>query len=104
MYPPEYQYDYYYNPQQINPDYYYNMPQEYYYDNFGNGESNGYEEEDKGESYGNESVSDIEDDIYDQKSADCPCCKGMVYQCEGQICKDLGYCYCKMHREMENSK
>ena len=27
---------------------------------------------------------------------DCNCCKGFVYKCKGEICADLGQCYCKM--------
>ncbi len=32
---------------------------------------------------------------------DCPCCHGHVYGCSGDVCKDLGVCYCKAGSEAE---
>ncbi|CAD8061283.1 unnamed protein product [Paramecium primaurelia] len=29
-----------------------------------------------------------------EKYKDCPCCKGLVLNCEGVICEQLGLCYC----------
>ena len=30
----------------------------------------------------------------------CECCKGYPYNCNGSICRNLGVCHCKMHKNM----
>ena len=36
------------------------------------------------------------------KYKNCKCCKGYVYKCNGEACKSLVQCYCKMSDEMQN--
>jgi hypothetical protein len=36
------------------------------------------------------------------KYKNCSCCKGYVYKCNGEACKSLGQCYCKMSDDCEN--
>lgn len=31
----------------------------------------------------------------------CECCKGFVYKCEGETCKSLGKCYCKIKAQID---
>jgi hypothetical protein len=31
----------------------------------------------------------------------CECCKGNVYECEGETCVQLGSCYCLVKIEIE---
>ena len=38
------------------------------------------------------------------KYKNCVCCKGYVYKCNGETCKSLGQCYCKMSDDCENEK
>ena len=44
----------------------------------------------------------IENKFSDKKYKNCTCCKGYVYKCNGDTCKSLGQCYCKMSDECEN--
>ena len=37
-----------------------------------------------------------------EKYKNCTCCKGYVYKCNGDTCKSLGQCYCKMSDECES--
>ena len=47
--------------------------------------------------------SDEEDENkFCEKYKNCTCCKGYVYKCNGDTCKSLGQCYCKMSDECEN--
>ena len=47
--------------------------------------------------------SDEEDENkFFEKYKNCTCCKGYVYKCNGDTCKSLGQCYCKMSDECEN--
>mmetsp|Transcript_25607 Transcript_25607/g.29756 ORF Transcript_25607/g.29756 Transcript_25607/m.29756 type:complete len:123 (-) Transcript_25607:190-558(-) len=32
--------------------------------------------------------------IYYDEYKDCDCCKGHVYNCEGEVCQEIGECYC----------
>ena len=34
----------------------------------------------------------------------CPCCKGLVYNCKGDICSYLGKCYCFELDEQDNAQ
>ena len=46
----------------------------------------------------------FEDDtgiIYVEQSANCPCCKGIVNMCQGEMCEQLGTCYCVVHMQHE---
>ena len=53
---------------------------------------------------GNGMYSDEEDDAhymdqnqileYFEDYKDCTCCKGHVYNCEGEVCQEIGECYC----------
>jgi len=58
--------------------------------------------------YENDSNSEggIEDmlDEFVKECENCPCCKGFVYNCSGEACKNLGRCYCKVTQEIENSQ
>lgn len=45
-----------------------------------------------------------DEDKWLPKYKDCPCCKGYVFNCSGQVCKDLGQCYCKMTDDCEEEK
>ena len=42
---------------------------------------------------------DLGEDIirFEPSSKDCNCCKGLVERCDGEICQDLGECYCVVH-------
>lgn len=44
-------------------------------------------------------INDVEeesdDDKWFPKHKDCTCCNGFIYKCEGEVCGDLGVCYCK---------
>ena len=87
------------------------IPSEYDYKNFETEYINGDDSDDERENLG-ETYSDFDtdhyiddfDDVFEPQSKDCLCCKGLIFQCEGKICKDLGTCYCKIHSEMENKK
>ena len=45
---------------------------------------------------------DEDDNKFFDKYKNCTCCKGYVYQCNGEACKSLGQCYCKMSDDCEN--
>ena len=49
----------------------------------------------------NDSEDEDENKFYD-KYKNCTCCKGYVYKCNGEACKSLGQCYCKMSDDCEN--
>lgn len=34
-----------------------------------------------------------------EKFGDCPCCSGLVFDCIGEICRELGACYCFLKYE-----
>jgi hypothetical protein len=36
-------------------------------------------------------------------SKDCPCCKGYVFNCPTDICRNLGSCHCYLRRENEGA-
>ena len=42
-----------------------------------------------------------EENKFFEKYKKCKCCKGYVYKCQGDTCKSLGQCYCKMSDECE---
>ena len=46
--------------------------------------------------------SEEDEDKWYPQYKDCSCCKGFVYNCKGQVCKDLGQCYCKMKDDCDN--
>ena len=48
----------------------------------------------------NDSEDEDENKFYD-KYKNCTCCKGYVYKCNGEACKSLGQCYCKMSDDCE---
>ena len=49
-----------------------------------------------------DSDSDEEDENkFYPKYKNCQCCKGYVYKCNGDTCKSLGQCYCKMSDDCE---
>ena len=37
-----------------------------------------------------------------EKYKNCDCCHGMVFQCKGEVCKNLEACYCYMRDIAEN--
>ena len=49
----------------------------------------------------NDSDDEDENKFFD-KYKNCSCCKGYVYKCNGEACKSLGQCYCKMSDDCEN--
>ena len=51
----------------------------------------------------NDSEDEDENKFYD-KYKNCSCCKGYVYKCNGEACKSLGQCYCKMSDDCENEE
>lgn len=72
-------------------------------------EGDGYEEEYDDESdeeegvnphgafwdYGGKLVSmDRDPEFFCEASQNCSCCKGHIYNCEGEICQNLDACYC----------
>ena len=53
-----------------------------------------------------ELMDELGDDSEDEdkwfpKYKDCECCKGFVYKCNGDACKSLGQCFCKMKDECD---
>ncbi len=48
----------------------------------------------------NDSDEEDENKFY-PKYKNCQCCKGYVYKCNGDTCKSLGQCYCKMSDDCE---
>ena len=48
----------------------------------------------------NDSDEEDENKFY-SKYKNCQCCKGYVYKCNGDTCKSLGQCYCKMSDDCE---
>ena len=48
----------------------------------------------------NDSDEEDENKFY-LKYKNCQCCKGYVYKCNGDTCKSLGQCYCKMSDDCE---
>ena len=42
-----------------------------------------------------------DEDKWVPKYRDCECCKGFVFNCNGEICADLGQCFCKMKDECD---
>ena len=42
-----------------------------------------------------------DEDMWIPMYKDCECCKGFVFNCRGEICADLGQCYCKMKVECD---
>ncbi len=48
----------------------------------------------------NDSDEEDENKCY-PKYKDCKCCKGYIYKCNGETCKSLGQCYCKMSDDCE---
>ena len=55
-----------------------------------------------------EDISDeMDDDPLDswvKECEDCPCCKGWVYNCSGEACKNMHACYCKVKMGIEESE
>ncbi len=55
-----------------------------------------------------EDVSDeMEDNILNdwvKECQDCPCCKGWVYSCNGEACKNMQMCYCKVKMDIEENE
>ncbi len=49
-----------------------------------------------------ENSDDEDENKFFEKYKNCTCCKGYVYKCNGDTCKSLGQCYCKMSDECEN--
>lgn len=35
---------------------------------------------------------------------DCYCCKGLIYKCEGEVCKNLGVCFCKAKEDYDDEE
>lgn len=33
---------------------------------------------------------------------DCYCCKGLIYKCDGEVCKNLGVCFCKAKEDYDD--
>ena len=52
------------------------------------------------EANNNDSDEEDENKCY-SKYKDCKCCKGYIYKCNGETCKSLGQCYCKMSDDCE---
>ena len=48
----------------------------------------------------NDSDEEDENKCY-PKYKSCNCCKGYVYKCNGETCKSLGQCFCKMSDDCE---
>ena len=48
----------------------------------------------------NDSDEEDENKCY-PKYKNCNCCKGYVYKCNGETCKSLGQCFCKMSDDCE---
>ena len=48
----------------------------------------------------NDSEDEDENKFFD-KYKNCSCCKGHVYKCNGEACKSLRQCYCKMSDDCE---
>ena len=54
-----------------------------------------------------EAIEELGDDLSDDEDKwfpmyrDCECCKGFVFNCNGEICADLGQCFCKMKDECD---
>ena len=42
-----------------------------------------------------------DDEKWFPKYRNCDCCKGFVYKCEGDTCKSLGKCYCKIKSQID---
>ena len=70
---------------------------EYAFANPLEGSTSGEEEDEDGEEV--EEVSQAE--YYRAASADCSCCKGMVYNCEGNECHFEGICHCVGENNLE---
>ncbi|MCQ2820115.1 MAG: hypothetical protein MJ252_22850 [archaeon] len=49
-----------------------------------------------------EDDSEDEDKWY-PKYQNCECCKGFVYKCNGEACKSLGQCFCKMKDDCDEN-
>ena len=58
----------------------------------------------------NEHIGEIENAIDEEESDEekwfpkyrnCKCCKGLIYKCSGEICKNLGVCYCKAKEDCD---
>ena len=47
---------------------------------------------------------DDDEDKYLEKYKNCTCCKGFVNKCKGEVCRDLGQCYCIMYDECTEEK
>ncbi len=43
-----------------------------------------------------------DDDNWFPKYKDCPCCKGFIYKCDGEVCKSIGECFCKSEEDLED--
>ena len=50
----------------------------------------------------NDEEDDEDENKFYEKYKNCSCCLGYVYKCNGNTCKSLGQCYCKMSDECEN--
>lgn len=53
----------------------------------------------------NEIDNESDDEKWFPKFENCECCKGFIYQCKGETCKDLGVCFCKVkniHDEIDD--
>jgi len=48
-----------------------------------------------------EEEDESDDEKWFPKYRNCECCKGFVYKCEGDTCKNLGKCYCKVQSQIE---
>ena len=55
-----------------------------------------------------ELMDQLDDDSEDEdkwfpKYQNCECCKGFVYKCNGEACKSLGQCFCKMKDDCDEN-
>jgi len=48
-----------------------------------------------------EEDEESDDEKWFPKYRNCECCKGFVYKCEGETCRNLGKCYCKIKAQMD---
>ncbi len=42
-----------------------------------------------------------DDEMFNTECESCPCCKGFINSCSGDMCKTLGVCHCMLRKEKE---
>jgi hypothetical protein len=64
----------------------------------------GYDDSGAGSYSGSFASDDIPDAFFYEPHKDCSCCKGFIYACGNEMCRDLGVCTCSYGEEIDEGE